>query len=89
MAEEMVERSPSQEEYGRVLFAIRLLVLLVLLGWIFIWIMVPTNTYKQKWQPQLRAKTSTSTYFGAQGLIIFSFNYAFTLCFCIPLFYAN
>ena len=80
MAEEMVKRSPSQEKYERVQFAVRLLVLIVLLAWIFIWIMIPTNTYRQKWLPQLRAKTS-STYFGAQGLLFF-----FPIRLCISLF---
>ncbi|XP_061341305.1 ferric reduction oxidase 2-like isoform X2 [Gastrolobium bilobum] len=66
MPEEMVKRSPSQEKYGSVQSAIRLLVMLLLLGWIFIWIMMPTNTYRHGWLLQLQAKSS-STYFGAQG----------------------
>ncbi|KAJ1378650.1 putative ferric reduction oxidase 2-like, partial [Sesbania bispinosa] len=65
MAVEMIKKSSSQEIYGRVKFAIKGLVLVVFLGWIFIWIMAPTNTYKQMWMPELGAKT-TSTYFGAQ-----------------------
>ncbi|KAJ1429575.1 Riboflavin synthase-like beta-barrel [Sesbania bispinosa] len=72
MAEEMVQRSPTQEKYGMVQCAIRLLVLLVFLGWIFIWIMAPTNTYKQIWLPKVRAKTS-STYIGAQSASILLF----------------
>lgn len=36
------------------------------------WIMMPTNTYKQKWQPPMRARLN-STYFGAQGLIVLTF----------------
>ncbi|TKY65412.1 Ferric reduction oxidase 2 [Spatholobus suberectus] len=62
---EVVQKSPSQEKYGRAQSLIRLLVLVVFLGWIFIWIMAPTNTYKQKWQPRLQAKTSSI--FGKQG----------------------
>ncbi|XP_027336527.1 ferric reduction oxidase 2 isoform X2 [Abrus precatorius] len=67
MAEDMVvKRSPSQEKLGRVQFAIRVLVLLVFLGWIFIWAVMPTNIYRQSWLPQYQAKIN-STYFGAQG----------------------
>jgi hypothetical protein len=40
------------------------------LGLIFIFIMMPTTTYKQKWIPQFNAKTN-STYFGAQGHFFF------------------
>lgn len=65
---EAVKRSPSQEKYGRVQSAIRLLVLVVFLGWIFVWIVTPTNTYQQKWQPRLQAKTNSI--FGAQGLFL-------------------
>ena len=80
MAVEMVKKSPSQEKYSRVQFAIRLMVLVVFLGWILIWIMAPTNTYKQIWLPHLRAKMN-STYFGAQGLLFDSATYAkFTSC---------
>ncbi|KAG4377950.1 hypothetical protein GLYMA_18G235900v4 [Glycine max] len=70
---EAVKRSPSQEKYGRVQSAIRLLVLVVFLGWIFVWIVTPTNTYQQKWQPRLQAKTNSI--FGAQGamLLVYTF----------------
>lgn len=67
MAEEMVKMSPSQAKYVRIQFAIKLLAMLVFLGWILQWIVIPTNTYRQIWRPQIQAKTS-STYFGAQGL---------------------
>ncbi|KAG5092652.1 hypothetical protein JHK82_051430 [Glycine max] len=70
---EAVKRSPSQEKYGRVQSAIRLLVLVVFLGWIFVWVVTPTNTYQQKWQPRLQAKTNSI--FGAQGamLLVYTF----------------
>ncbi|XP_027352717.1 ferric reduction oxidase 2-like [Abrus precatorius] len=58
---EVMKKSPSQS-------AIRLLVLVVFLGWIFIWIMAPTNTYKRKWMPRLQAKTHSI--FGVQGAIL-------------------
>ncbi|RDY08386.1 Ferric reduction oxidase 2, partial [Mucuna pruriens] len=55
-------------KYGRVQSAIKLLVLVVFLGWIFIWMMAPTNTYNKKWKPRLQAKTSSI--FGKQGAIL-------------------
>ncbi|XP_061341310.1 ferric reduction oxidase 2-like isoform X1 [Gastrolobium bilobum] len=69
MPEGIVKRSPSQEKNGSVQSVIRLLVVLLLLGWIFIWIMMPTNTYRQRWMLQLQAKSSF-TYFGAQGVTL-------------------
>lgn len=72
MAQETgVKTSPSQEKYGRVQFAIRLLVLVLFLGWIFIWIMSPTNTFRQAWLPRYKAKTNNTTYFGSKGVINF------------------
>lgn len=62
----VVQKSHSQEKHGRVQSAIILLVLVVFLGWIFIWIMAPTNTYKQKLMPWFQAKTSSI--FDKQGL---------------------
>ncbi|KAK7274359.1 hypothetical protein RIF29_15444 [Crotalaria pallida] len=67
--QEMVKRSPTQEKCGRVQSAIKMLVLVVLVGWIFIWIMMPTNKYRHVWLRQLLAKTN-STYFGTQGTIL-------------------
>lgn len=53
--------------------AILLLLAIVFAGWLFMWIMMPTKAYKQKWQPPMRARLN-GTYFGAQGnLIVLSF----------------
>ncbi|KAK7390009.1 hypothetical protein VNO78_25306 [Psophocarpus tetragonolobus] len=77
MAEETVamKRSPTQKKYGRIQFAIWLLLLALFLGWIFIWIMSPTKTFRQTWLPRFRAKTNNSTYFGAKGanLLMYTF----------------
>ncbi|KAK7340287.1 hypothetical protein VNO77_20989 [Canavalia gladiata] len=72
-AEVMMKKSPSQEKYCRVQYAIKLLALIVFLGWIFIWIMAPTNTYRQNWWPRLQAKTSSI--FGAQGTILLLYTF--------------
>jgi len=75
MAQEtVVKRSSSQEKFHRVQFAIRLLVLVLFLGWIFIWVMSPTNTYRERWLPKYREKTNTTTYLGSKGLVNL-FNY--------------
>lgn len=76
MAQEtVVKRSSSQAKLHRVQFAIRLLVLVLFLGWIFIWVMSPTNTYRERWLPKYRAKTNTTTYLGSKGsnLLMYTF----------------
>ncbi|KAK6786751.1 hypothetical protein RDI58_015276 [Solanum bulbocastanum] len=54
--------------------AIKLLVLLILMGYFMIWIMMPTNTFYLHWLPHLYAKLN-STYFGQQGsnILIYTF----------------
>ncbi|KAJ7969896.1 Ferric reduction oxidase [Quillaja saponaria] len=49
-------------------------VLVVFLGWLMIWIMLPTKTYKQTWAPKLNSRLN-STYFREQGtnLLLFTF----------------
>ncbi|CAL0315048.1 unnamed protein product [Lupinus luteus] len=64
--QEMLKKSPSQEKYGRVQSAIKILFLVVFMGWILIWIILPTNVDKEKWLPELRTKTN-STYYGIEG----------------------
>ncbi|WCJ22748.1 ferric reduction oxidase 2 [Euphorbia peplus] len=46
--------------------AIKFMSVIVLLGYILIWSMVPTNTYWHKWLPSIR-KSVDSSYFGIQG----------------------
>ncbi|KAL5727280.1 ferric-chelate reductase (NADH) [Ranunculus cassubicifolius] len=52
--------------------AIEVLLLAVFLGIIMMWIMVPTDTYKLKWQVKIKA-TANTTYFGTQGTNILVF----------------
>ncbi|XP_077247410.1 ferric reduction oxidase 2-like isoform X1 [Tasmannia lanceolata] len=54
--------------------AIKVLLGVVSVGWLMIWIVMPTNTYKKIWLPKIRADTN-STYFGTQGtnILIFTF----------------
>lgn len=57
----------SHEGFGIVQGAMRILSLVVFLGTLLMWVMMPTDTYKQSWLPSIREKTN-STYFGTQGL---------------------
>lgn len=47
---------------------IRLFVMAAFLGYIMVWIMMPTNTFWLHWLPDIHAKTD-SKYFGQQGLV--------------------
>lgn len=53
--------------------AILLLLGMVFLGWLIIWILIPTNTFYEIWLPKLHAQTD-STYFGTQGYNSLSFS---------------
>ncbi|XP_062000921.1 ferric reduction oxidase 4-like [Rosa rugosa] len=57
-----------------VVSVIRFILLLVFVGWLIIWIVLPTETYRDSWRPYLQGKLN-STYFGDQGtnLLLFSF----------------
>ncbi|KAJ4728237.1 Ferric reduction oxidase [Melia azedarach] len=54
---------------------IKLLLMAVYLGIVVIWIMAPTNTYRQNWLLRLKSKFNFTTYFGSQGttLLIYTF----------------
>ncbi|KAJ8573187.1 hypothetical protein K7X08_009698 [Anisodus acutangulus] len=43
------------------------LLLIVTIGYFLVLIVTPTNMYRQIWIPKIKAQTTTSTYFGAQG----------------------
>jgi len=82
MAQDKVKRSPSQIKYELIQSTIKLWVVLLFLGLIFIFILMPTYTFKHTWNPQFQAKTN-STYFGAQGhfLIQLCISFHFFVCF--------
>ncbi|QCE02713.1 ferric reduction oxidase 2-like isoform X2 [Vigna unguiculata] len=74
-----VKSSPSQAKFHRVQFAIRLLVLVLFLGWIFIWIMSSTNTFRQRWLPIYKAKTNNTTYLGSKGAYLLMYTFPMLL----------
>lgn len=45
---------------------VRMMFLVVFLGWLMVWVLLPTKMYKQKWTPKLNSWLN-STYFGEQG----------------------
>lgn len=55
-----------RKKIGLTKTAARLFAAAVFLGWLMIWTVMPTNTYRNEWLPQLRAETN-STYIGRQG----------------------
>ncbi|XP_065869392.1 ferric reduction oxidase 4-like [Euphorbia lathyris] len=65
----------------------RLILVLVFVGYIIIWFLLPTKLYKNRWTPTLQTKLN-STYFQAQGinLLLFSFPMMFiAVCGCVYL----
>ncbi|KAE8729951.1 Ferric reduction oxidase 5 [Hibiscus syriacus] len=70
---------------------VRVIFLVAFIGWLMIWVMLPTKLYKNKWTPNLETKLS-STYFGGQGanLLLFSFPVMFIAAFgCAYLHFQN
>ncbi|KAK1409130.1 hypothetical protein QVD17_35655 [Tagetes erecta] len=53
----------------------RMILLLVFIGWLFMWVMLPTKTYKYSWTLSLSKHHLNSTFFREQGtnLLLFSF----------------
>ncbi|KAL2536443.1 Ferric reduction oxidase 2 [Forsythia ovata] len=65
---------PSRNGNNPITAVILALVMTVFVGYLFIWVMTPTNVYRQIWLPDIRVKAN-STYFGAQGasFLIYTF----------------
>lgn len=55
------------------------LVMILFLGYIFIWVIFPTNLYKKNWILKIRAHTM-STYFGTVQGKLYYFSYNFIYC---------
>ncbi|XP_058179308.1 ferric reduction oxidase 2-like [Rhododendron vialii] len=49
-------------------------VIVVVSGWVFMWVMAPTRVYGQIWLPKIRADT-ISTFFGTQGATILLYTF--------------
>ncbi|KAJ0974443.1 hypothetical protein J5N97_016408 [Dioscorea zingiberensis] len=71
-----------------VLSGLKLLMGIVFLGWLMIWVVMPTNTYRNVWSPKLRSDTN-STYFGTQGTNILIFTFPIMLIAILGCFYLH
>ncbi|KAK3220403.1 hypothetical protein Dsin_014373 [Dipteronia sinensis] len=69
----VINTAPSTFLFAVVQVTVHLAVILGL-GWLLIWVLLPTKLYKQTWTPKLNTKLN-STYFREQGtnLLLFSF----------------
>ncbi|CAH8355896.1 unnamed protein product [Eruca vesicaria subsp. sativa] len=45
---------------------LKMLMMVVFVGWMFVWVMISTNLFKNKWTPKM-TKYFNTTYFGPQG----------------------
>ncbi|KAK8513259.1 hypothetical protein V6N11_013138 [Hibiscus sabdariffa] len=54
--------------------ALKLFLVLLFLGYLVLWLMMPTKLYFEHWLPEIRSKTN-STYFGPQGstMLVYTF----------------
>ncbi|KAF2596239.1 hypothetical protein F2Q68_00012376 [Brassica cretica] len=46
---------------------LKMLMMVVFVGWMFVWVMISTNLFKNKWTPKM-TKYFNTTYFGPQGI---------------------
>ncbi|KAI4324945.1 hypothetical protein MLD38_030386 [Melastoma candidum] len=55
-------------------WVIRLIILVVSLGYLLVWIMIPTNTFYVNWFPSIRSRTASAYFEGSgAGLLIYVF----------------
>ncbi|AEE27308.1 Riboflavin synthase-like beta-barrel [Arabidopsis thaliana x Arabidopsis arenosa] len=67
----------------------KFLMMVIFLGTIMLWIMMPTLTYRTKWLPHLRIKFGTSTYFGATGTTLFMYMFPMMVVACLGCVYLH
>ncbi|XP_020548931.1 ferric reduction oxidase 2-like isoform X2 [Sesamum indicum] len=77
------------EQIKSIQITIKLLILVIFLGYIMIWIMMPTNVFWLHWLPDIHKKAD-STYFGEQGAYILIYSSPILLiatlgCLCLHL----
>ncbi|KAF2536311.1 hypothetical protein F2Q68_00018522 [Brassica cretica] len=68
---------------------IKLLMLVIFLGYVFIWILMPTLIYRTKWLPVMRTEFGFSTYFGLAGLTLFMLMFPMLLLACLGCLYLH
>ncbi|KAG8391862.1 hypothetical protein BUALT_Bualt01G0231100 [Buddleja alternifolia] len=70
-----MDSSPSHGSNNTIRAAIMAVVMAVFAGYLLLWVMAPTNLYKQTWLPVLRAKTASTSFGTNQGAtyLVFTF----------------
>ncbi|CAN8295977.1 unnamed protein product [Cochlearia groenlandica] len=68
---------------------VKVLMMMIFLGTIMLWIMMPTLTYRNKWLPLMRIKFGASTYFGATGTTLFMFMFPMMVVACLGCVYLH
>ncbi|KAJ4895121.1 Ferric reduction oxidase 2 [Raphanus sativus] len=63
--------------------------MVVFLGTIMLWIMMPTLTYRNKWLPYMRLKFGASTYFGSSGTTLFMYMLPMIVVACLGCVYLH
>ncbi|ESQ37683.1 hypothetical protein EUTSA_v10028469mg [Eutrema salsugineum] len=84
-------RTPSSgDEFKDVIKGLlKLFMLVIFLGYIFIWILMPTLIYRTKWLPVMRTEFGFSTYFGLAGLTLFMLMFPVLLLGCLGCLYLH
>ncbi|KFK42543.1 hypothetical protein AALP_AA1G008100 [Arabis alpina] len=81
--------SSGDEFQGMIKGVTKFLMMVIFLGTIMLWIMMPTLTYRNKWLPLMRIKFGASTYFGATGTTLFMFMFPMIALACLGCVYLH
>ncbi|VVA89639.1 unnamed protein product [Arabis nemorensis] len=81
--------SPGDEFKDMIKVVTKFLMMVIFLGTIMLWIMMPTLTYRNKWLPHMRIKFGASTYFGATGTTLFVYMFPMIVVACLGCVYLH
>ncbi|CAH2039298.1 unnamed protein product [Thlaspi arvense] len=74
---------------GVIMNGIILLTMMILMGNLVIWIMMPTSPYKKIWLTSMRAKLGKSIYFGKSGVNLLIYMFPMILLACLGCIYLH
>ncbi|CAN7097213.1 hypothetical protein BRARA_I05641 [Brassica rapa] len=81
--------SAGEEFKGMIKGVSKFFMMVVFLGTIMLWIMMPTLTYRNKWLPYMRLKFGASTYFGSSGTTLFMYMFPMVVVACLGCVYLH
>ncbi|CAF2117061.1 ferric reduction oxidase 2-like [Brassica napus] len=81
--------SAGEEFNGMIKGVSKFFMMVVFLGTIMLWIMMPTLTYRNKWLPYMRLKFGASTYFGSSGTTLFMYMFPMVVVACLGCVYLH